>query len=209
MSTESANELLRRTQITCGARYTAARRMELHGWAVQWTLALLAVGQIIISLIPALGLRSHFSGDYVAFGSVLFAVLVLAYSLLLGMADYSARAVKMHGCGLELGRLARKLVLLIDRGSVSGAEYEECADKYYNILDKHENHTHQDYLVSHYQYYDAQLSKLDFFSQDYWRQRLPLVLIKMQIWSRKCLQFSHFAISLGLMYGWIYCMVKP
>lgn len=208
MSTKSTEELLRRTNITCGARYTAASRMELHGWAAQWTLAFLAVGQIIISLIPALNLRSNFGENYVGFASVLFAVLVLAYSLLLGMADYSARAVRMHGCGLALGRLARRLVFLIARGNVTSAEYEEAAKDYYDILDKHENHTYRDYLVAHHQYYDAHALRLDLFSRPWWRERTRLARVKASIWVLAALQLSHYAISLGLMYSWIYYMVK-
>ena len=209
MSQKSTEELLRRTEITGGARYTAARRMELQGWAAQWTLALLAIGQIIITLIPALKLRSNFGEAYVAFASVLFAVLVLAYSLLLGMADYSARAVKMHGCGLELGRLARRLVFLNNRGNASAFEYGECAKNYYDILDKHENHTGLDYLISHYQHYDAKASKLDCSDEKYWKERASLALVKAKIWTLQTIQFSHFAISFGLMYSWIYCMVRP
>lgn len=208
MSTKSTEELLRRTEITCGARYNAARRLGQQGWAVQWTLALLAVGQIIITLIPALKLRSNFGESYVGFASVLFAVLVLAYSLLLGMADHSARAVKMHGCGLELGRLARKLVLLLSKQSVSTDEYEECAKSYYDTLDKHENHTRLDYLISHYQHYEAKASKLDLSSTDYWRKSSSLAYVKLKIWILTAFQFSHFIISLALMYSWVYCMVK-
>lgn len=208
MSQKSIEELLRRTEITCGARYTAARRMKLQGWAAQWTLALLAIGQIIITLIPSLNLRSNFGEDYVGFASVLFAVLVLAYSLLLGMADYSARAVKIHGCGLELGRLARKLVFLVNRGYVSADEYEECAKNYYDILDKHENHTQLDYLISHHQYYEAKASKMDFSNKKYWRDSASLVLVKAKIWIFQIIQFSHVVISLGLMYSWIYFMVS-
>lgn len=208
MSETSIEELLRRTKITCGARYTAARRMESYGWAAQWTLALLAVGQIIITLIPVLKLRSNFGEAYVGFTSVLFAVLVLAYSLLLGMADYSARAVKMHGCGLELGRLARKLVFLINRGSASANEYEECSKRYYDILDKHENHTHLDYLISHHQHYDAEVSRLSLSSKEYLRARSALIVVKVKILLLKMLHFSHYFISLGLMYSWIYYMVR-
>jgi hypothetical protein len=209
MSQKSTEELLRRTEITGGARYTAARRMELQGWAAQWTLALLSIGQIIITLIPTLKLRSNFGDAYVGFASVLFAVLVLAYSLLLGMANYSARAVKMHGCGLELGRLARKLVFLVNRGHISAYEYEECAKCYYDILDKHENHMHIDYLISHHQHYDAKASKLDFCNKKYWRDRASLALVKAEIWALKTIQFSHFSISLILMYSWVYFMVRP
>ncbi|MEY3672582.1 MAG: hypothetical protein RI904_2239 [Pseudomonadota bacterium] len=208
MSQKSTEELLRRTDITCGARYSAAHRMELQGWAAQWTLALLAIGQIIITLIPALKLRSNFGEAYVGFASVLFAVLVLAYSLLLGMANYSARAVKMHGCGLELGRLARRLFFLINRGNTSAIEYEECAKSYYDILDKHENHTKLDYLISHHQHYGAKASILEFSDKKYWRERASLALVKVKIWTLQTIQFSHFAISFILMYGWIYCMVR-
>jgi hypothetical protein len=209
MSTPSTEELLRRTEITCGARYTAARRMDLHGWAAQWTLAFLAVGQIIITLVPALKLHQNFTDAYIAFASVLFAVLVLAYSLLLGMANYSARAVKMHGCGLELGRLARHLVFLIQRGNVTPLEYEECAKNYYDILDKHENHTYLDYLVAHHQYYDSVASNLPLFSSSWWRKRVHVAWVRVGIWSLKALQFSHYVLSLGLMYSWILYLVKP
>ncbi len=140
---------------------------------------------------------------------MLFAVLVLAYSLLLGMANYSARAVKMHGCGLELGRLARKLVFLVNRGHISAYEYQECAKCYYDILDKHENHMHIDYLISHHQHYDAKASKLDFCNKKYWRDRASLALVKAEIWALKTIQFSHFSISLILMYSWVYFMVRP
>jgi hypothetical protein len=209
MSQKSIKEQLRRTKITGGARYAAARRMEMQGCAAQWTLALLAIGQIIITLIPTLKLRSNFGEDYVGFASVLFAALVLAYSLLLGMADYSARAVKMHGCGLELGRLTRKLVFLVNRGYVSKVDYEECAKSYYDILDKHENHTRLDYLISHYQHYEAKVSKLDFSNKKYWRDSASLALVKAKIWTFQTIQFSHVVISLGLMYIWIYFMVRP
>lgn len=97
MSQKSTEELFRRTEITCGARYTAARRMEQQGWAAQWTLALLAIGQIIITLIPTLKLRSNFGEAYVGFASVLFAVLVLAYSLLLGMVQSSGEVKGAQG----------------------------------------------------------------------------------------------------------------
>lgn len=208
MSQESTKELLRRTEITCGARYNAARRMKLQGWAAQWTLALLAIGQIIITLTPALKLRSNFGEAYVEFASVLFAVLVLAYSLLLGMADYSARAEKMHSCGLALGRLARRLVFLDHRGDTSACEYRVCAESYYDILDKHENHSTLDYLESHYQYYRVKVAELKFSEIEYWIRRAPLVWVQAKILALGIIQFTDVVISLGLMYTWIYWMVS-
>ena len=115
------------------------------------------------------------------------------------MADYSARAVKMHGCGLALGRLARSLVFLSNQGNASASEYRECVKSYYDILDKHENHTAFDYLVSHYQYYDAQAAKLNFSDKKYWRDRVSLAWVKARFRVLQTIQFSHVAISLGLM----------
>jgi len=102
---ESLNELLRRADITSRARYNASRRLESLGWTSQWTLALLAIGQIVISLISVLKLPMMFSQTYVDFMGLFFGVLVLAYSLLLGMANFNARSTRLHHCGMELGVL--------------------------------------------------------------------------------------------------------
>jgi hypothetical protein len=208
MGTNSILELLRRSEITSKAHYNAGRRLERHGWAAQWTLAFLAVGQIIISLVPALKLRTNFGEGYLAFASVLFAVLVLAYSLLLGMTNSSARAVLMHDCGLELGRLSRKLYQLNERGNVTQAEYDACAKHYYDILEKHENHTYTDYMVAHYDYYEALASALQLFSKEWWAEHARLAFARIRTYGLHALQFSHYAISLGVMYTWIYFLVR-
>jgi len=201
--TKSAAELLRRAEITSKARYHAARRMAAHGWFSQWTLAALAVGQIVITLVSALGLHSSFKPQYVNFASAFFGVMVLAYSLLLGMANFAARAAVIHQCGLELGRLARRLLVMRDTGAVSRAEYDECAKQYYDILDKHENHTRTDYLVAHYEYYDSLASKLTTFSKEWWVERTGLLFVRIKLYVLHLVQFSHYIASAVLMYVWI------
>jgi hypothetical protein len=106
---EGLADLLRRVEITSKARYVPAQRMELHDTFSQWTLAYLAVGQVVISLVVALKLKSNYSSAYMDFGGLFFGVLVLTYSLLLGMGNFAARAIMLHTCGIELGSLARKL----------------------------------------------------------------------------------------------------
>jgi hypothetical protein len=103
--TEALKELARRTEITCKARYHAARRLNSHNWFSQWTLSLLAVGQIALSVAEAIGLPIQVGPKWFSLGSIFFSVLILAYSLLLGMSNFSARAVKIHDCGLERGCL--------------------------------------------------------------------------------------------------------
>ena len=99
-------------------------------------------------MVPALKLHNNFSEAYTNFGAIFFGVLVLAYSLLLGMGNFSGRSVVMHSCGMELGNLARELHLLDQTPEVSPAKYESAANEYYHILAKCENHAHQDYLAT-------------------------------------------------------------
>lgn len=201
----SIDELLRRTEMTSKARYNAARRLERHGWAAQWTLTFLAIGQIVISLISALSLRVNFAERYIAFASVFFAVLVLAYSLLLGMMNASARAVRLHGCGLELGRLSRKLYLLREKGGVSEEEYEDLAKQYYDVLEKHENHSYTDYLLARCDYYRGRLVTE---SDAGFLKRIELRLDLLRAYALAAVRFSHYVASLLVMYIWIYYLVK-
>jgi hypothetical protein len=203
------SELLRRVSITCKARYHAASRMAAHGWFSQWTLALLAVGQIVISLVGALDLRSNFSPSYLSFGSIFFGVLVLAYSLLLGMSNFSARAVKLHENGLELGRLARNLyVLQSDSATPTKEEYDSLSKEYYDILDKYENHTRTDYLLAHFEYYSGIKSDHDQFSKKWWLYKAPLYGIRVKTYLFKALQFFHYIGSIFLIYIWLYFLVR-
>lgn len=205
---DECSELLRRVSITCKARYHAASRMSAHGWFSQWTLALLAVGQIVISLISALGLHSNFSAAYLNFGSIFFGVLVLAYSLLLGMSNFSARSVKLHENGLELGRLARSLYALKSpSANPSKEEYDALSKEYYDILDKYENHTRTDYLSAHYEYYSGRQSEHADFSKGWWLLKISLTRVRIKTYFFQFLQFSHYVGSILLISIWLYFLV--
>jgi hypothetical protein len=194
-------ELARRTEITCKARYHAARRLNSHNWFSQWTLALLAVGQITLSVAQAIRLPLHISENHFNLGSIFFGVLILAYSLLLGMSNFSARAVRIHECGLELGRLTRKLFQAQRATSVRLSEYNELSARYYNILEKHENHTRTDYLVAHYEYYQAH----GYGPSQEKNDKVKLFLARAETHIFHALQFSHYVVSLALMavFGYI------
>lgn len=206
---ESLAELLRRAELTSKARYHAGRRLDAHSAFSQWTLAFLAVGQVVISLVVALKLKSNFSESYVNFGGVFFGVLVLAYSLLLGMANYSSRSVKLHECGIELGGLARRLFLLCRDPASTSAVYENAAAEYYSILSKYENHTAVDYLVAHHEQSDGVASKLPFLSQDWFLQRIRIFFVRVKLYALHVLQFLHYICSVGLMWLWVYFLVVP
>jgi len=69
----------------------------------------MSVGLIIVSIVEFSGLELNFSSNYISLMQIIFSVLILAYTLLLALGDYSARAVKIHRCGMELGRISREL----------------------------------------------------------------------------------------------------
>jgi hypothetical protein len=202
------DELLRRVEITCKARYHASSRLKTQNLFSQWTLSLLAVGQIVIGLITAINLQQNFSVGYTTFGSIFFSVLVLTYSLLLGMGDYSARAVKLHECGVALGRLARTLYPH-KAPSLSGTQvlYEGFTKQYYDILEKHENHTKSDYLQAHYEYYSGQGMQLPVGTGRASCRWLKLQEAKVKRILWLSLSYTHYLITVALIWGWIYRLV--
>lgn len=205
-SADALVELSRRSSLTGKARYHSSRRLALHAWFSQWTLALLAVGQLVISLIPALGLKLSYSTAYMNFGSIFFGVLVLAYSLLLGMANFSAKAQRMHQCGLDLGRLSRRLHLWTCGSYATNAQYREAANSYYDILDKYENHTRLDYLVATHEQQRGECPRFQNcgFSKDYFLNITPLLCGKVILYFWHALQFSHYILSVLLIALWVY-----
>jgi hypothetical protein len=204
---ESLAELLRRAEITSKARYSAGRRMELHRAFSQWTLAFLAVGQIVISLVVALKLRINFSPAYVDFGGIFFGVLVLAYSLLLGMGNYAARALKLRAGGVELGGIARSLHYQSRDVQSTQSDYDQSARKYYEVLSRHENHINIDYLTAYRDSFERGLEEVEFLSKLYFRKRLQILMLLAKIYFGRAFQYLHYAVTIVLISAWIYKLI--
>lgn len=205
---KSINELLRRVEFTSKARYNGARRLGLHSIFSQWTLAYLAIGQIAISMVPALKLHNNFSEAYTNFGAIFFGVLVLAYSLLLGMGNFSGRSVVMHSCGMELGNLARELHLLDKTPEVSPEKYESAAKEYYQILAKCENHAHQDYLVTNAALKLNALAWPTAFNNRYVADLIACAYAVALSFGLKFLLFAHYMATIAIISFWFYWMIK-
>lgn len=195
-------DLQRKMSITSDARFHAARRLRNHGWFSQWTLASLAVGQVVISLLAALDFELAYSKSYLAFGSVFFGILVLAYSLLLGMSDFGSRAALFLECGLELSRLKHNFS---SESSAAGSPIKEHIRLYHDILGKYENHAEIDYLFARTQFlYSA--SKLKALPEGRERYKFFLKkrisLARLYLWH--LMHVSHYLGSVALVVYWIY-----
>lgn len=139
------DELYRIIDITAKARYRASTRLSLHGVFSQWTLSLLAIGLIITSVLMLSGVKLNFSEKYSSVMQIIFSVIILTYSLLLGIGNFSARAERLHRCGLELSRLVRRVKPLKGCDNHDD-EYASISQEYYDHLEKYENHRDVDFL---------------------------------------------------------------
>ena len=143
---QSFNELNRRVVTTTSIRYGSATRLSSHHRFSQWVVTLVSVALIIIPLFQAMKVPLKHSPQLLDAVEVLLAVIVLVYSLLLGNENYSGRAEKMLTCGLELGRLSRRIYPHLDKPHEQ-ALYEELSEEYHDILEKYPNHDSVDYKL--------------------------------------------------------------
>ena len=205
------SELSRRVKVTSKARYNASRRLNLQNKMSQWTLALLSVALILISLVSASDVEIAYSKSYTDIMQIVFAVLILAYSLLLGTGDYSARSVKVHRCGMELGRIARKIKPFEELEGEMDA-YDKLYNEYYNCLEKYENHENVDYLVASHESYDWSHEGNGFPKNiksaiKYSISLLSKLQQKLKIIFWSLLPISHYIISIFGVYYWLFLMV--
>ncbi|CAH0525525.1 hypothetical protein VHP8226_01051 [Vibrio hippocampi] len=187
--------------MTSKARYEASRRLRSQSWFSQWTLAYMAIGQIILSMLPIFELTTtSISSNAQNAVAVFFAVVVLAYSLLLGMGDFSARSAKIHQCGLELAELARELKFMVDsKAKVGRKEYLSYVGRYYQCLGRYENHSSHDYTVAKKEHKNESAkeedTKIDWYVNLGWTAKIFLY----RIWD-----FCHYPISILIITVWIY-----
>lgn len=197
------DELFRRVQFTSKARYNAARRLKTYHLFSQITPAFMAIGLVVIPLSNILGFNNGYPAKYVDLMQLIFAVALLAYSLLLGIGNFSARAERMHACGMDLGRLARQLYPYRKKNDSDALDldYKSISDAYYECLEKHENHTHVDFLAAKHDLLDAGEGfdcKVELRRSGLWVNKC----------SRELMSLSHFILSISVIAIWIYFMVR-
>lgn len=197
------DELYRQLEFARKARYNASRRLRTYHLFSQITPAFIALGLIVIPLVDILRLGNNYSPRYVDFMQIVFAVALLMYSLLLGIGDFSARAERMHICGLSLGRIAKLLFPFKEKldSEELDEEYKYFINAYYDCLEKHENHTHVDYLAAKYEL-------LGYGNEHKWEEELRRSAIWLNKFLRECFSVSHFVVSIAAISVWIYFMIE-
>ena len=146
---------------------------------------------------------------------IVFAVLLLAYSLLLSMGRFEARAEKMQACGIILSRLLREIKPLKDgEPPASDGTYNDLSDRYYDCLEKFENHKEIDYygvmidLAVREGMPPRNNRSISSYCASvvgyYWR----LNMRRIYVYSIRALVFGHYFLAIAVMYAWIYFLTR-
>jgi hypothetical protein len=210
------DDLYRIIDIVTRARYNAQRRLLVHASLAQFTLTFNSIGLIIIPLFDLAGFNKHYPAKYVQIMQIIFAVMLLGYSLLLSMGRFEVRAERMHGNGLVLSRLLRGLKPYLGADAQEKRQiYEAFFSRYYDTLEKAENYRQIDY-------HSAVLAEMvraglpqraDATIRTYvskvWVHLFRIAKMRLKVYFTWMLIFSHYILSVLAIYAWIFMMVFP
>jgi hypothetical protein len=208
------DELYRIIETVSHCRYRAQKRLNLHNWLTQITLTGLAFALIVIPLLALGGFNRNFSKTYVEVMQIVFAVAVLAYSLLLSTGNFAVRAERMHASGLKLTRMLRRMYPLMGRtDNAANQKYDALVMEYYDVLEGNENHVHLDFQGTQMAFLrktgaptaTPEQSKMErsMAFLGYWRRRLEL---RLSIAFHSFVLFGHYFIALLAVFAWTVLM---
>ena len=135
-------------RVTAKCRFNAAERLRRHGRFAFFTTTLLSLGLIFIPLIQNTNVALAFPPAVLNMMSTFLAVAVLVYSVVIGTAQYEARADKLSQCGDNLKELNRELELLRAQTSDPETRLKQLQTEYACLLSDTENHRRIDYLAA-------------------------------------------------------------
>jgi hypothetical protein len=210
------DDLYRIIDIVTRARYNAQRRLLVHASLAQFTLTFNSIGLIIIPLFDLAGFNKHYPAKYVQIMQIVFAVMLLGYSLLLSMGRFEVRAERMHGNGLVLSRLLRGLKPYLGADAQEKKQvYDAFFSRYYDTLEKAENYRQIDYqsavLAEMIRGGLPQRGPPD-TNAYLWKVCVYLFRItklRVKVYFMWILIFSHYIIGVLGIYAWIFMMVFP
>ncbi|TVT49424.1 MAG: SLATT domain-containing protein [Sedimenticola thiotaurini] len=181
---------------TSKTRFNASRRLRLHSKFSTYTVVIISLGLILISLMQAYGLGNNIESSLVGFIQVFSAVAVLVYSLLIDKNDYSNLSEKMYSCASKLGELKQKVHPHLEKEH-DQKEYDSFRDEYHGVLKLYETHANNDFRGDYFR------AKLE-MPENYEIKGIDWWVMKAQIYLLHVLDFISYPIVLGSL-GWVVC----
>jgi hypothetical protein len=142
---DSFKNLYKKMDATSKTRFHASRRLRLHAKLSTYTVVVLSLALILISLMQAYDLGENIKRKEVVLLQVFASIAVLVYSLLIEKNDFSNRSEKMYSCASKLGELKQKAHPFKNPGSFDQTKYDTCWKDYHDVLKLYETHSNNDF----------------------------------------------------------------
>lgn len=177
--TDDLAGLIQDAKTTARVRYIAARRLAYHQRFSTWVVA-----GASLSLAAAQWRPGFHKAALEPHVHAVIAVVILVYTLLLGLENWSAKSERMHRCGIDLDALTRTMQAH-RREALEPEAVDEFAQQYATVLAGQDNHALVDFLVD-------RLQRPDGCGRGY------LIRASMSVIVRVLIGFSHYLVVLGI-----------
>ncbi|WP_444902720.1 SLATT domain-containing protein [Microbulbifer sp. CnH-101-E] len=191
--TDSFKGLYKKIDATSKTRFYASRRLRLHAKFSTYTVVILSLSLILVSLLQSFGLGENISSKYTGLIQVFAATAVLVYSLLIDKNEYPNLSEKMYACASKLGDLKLRLYPFKLMDQPPGEKYAEFQQEYWNILELYETHSNNDFKA------DNLKARLD-MPEDYSIKGMDWFVVKLDIYRMHFLNFLSYPLVLMVLF---------
>lgn len=193
----SIRNLINKIDVTTKTRFHASRRLRLHSTLSTYSVVLISLSLILISLMQAYDLGLNINSPKVGLIQVFSSVAVLVYSLLIDKNDYSSLAEKMYACASKLGELKREMHPFVKQAHHDQQQYEYFVKEYHKILDLYETHSNNDFRGDYFR------TKLE-VPEHYEIKGLQWLIVKSEVILLYILDFKSYPLVAGVLATIIY-----
>lgn len=177
---------------TGDSRFFASHRLNYHQKITIWSISISSAILVIISLLSVFQIQLNYEKNIVEFAQIVFAIIVLVYSLLLNNIQNPSRSEKLHRCALEVNNLSHDLFAYIGK-EFSEEVYQDFSKKYHDIINRYDNHDPIDYLFTKLKRKeDFKVGKIE----------------RLIIYFRYSIGFIHYVFIVGSELTFLYLLIK-
>ena len=185
----SCKNLYKKMDATSKTRFYASRRLKMHEKLSTYTVVIISLAIIFISLMQAFDLGVNIQSKYSNLIQSFAGIAVLVYSLVIDKNGYSLLSDKMYSCASAVGELKQIMHPYKDGEGVTQEMYAKFQKDYWDILKLYETHTSNDFSG------DNWCARLD-MSEDYSIKGLEWWKCKFKIWRAHALNFISYPLVL-------------
>ena len=195
----SFKNLYKKMDATSKTRFHASRRLRLHAKLSTYSVVVLSLVLILVSLMQAYDLGVNIKRKEVVLLQVFASIAVLVYSLLIEKNDFSNRSEKMYSCASKIGELKQKSHPN-KQAEFDRPEYDRCWKEYHDLLKLYETHSNNDFRG------DYLRAKLE-MPEDYKIGRTERCIITFKVWLQYAFSFISYpimALMLAVALYWVW-----